>query len=134
VPLSTLTYQRQRCFCCDEEVGTGADARCSALQTLQTLESELLQRDAIIQAELDSEELPDLNTLHRAARWFMYRTYVAATYGMLGQGCRVRIPLCVVAAIRSRYVYRAVECDCGPEAIATCSKHGYTGHSEAARG
>ncbi len=131
VPLASLTRQH-RCFCCDEEVGTGEAVRCSALQTLASLESELAQRDAIIRAELDAEEDTDLNDLHRAARWFMYRTFVAASYGTLGRGCRVRIPLCVVAAIRCRY--RASGCDCGPEAIATCTAHGYTGHREAARG
>ena len=131
VPLASLTRQH-RCFCCDEEVGTGEAARCSALQTLASLESELALRDVIICAELDAEEGCDLNDLHRSARWFMYRTFVAASYGTLGRGCRVRIPLCVVAAIRCRY--RAVGCDCGAEAIATCTAHGYTGHREAARG
>ena len=54
VPLASLTRQH-RCFCCDDEVGTGEAARCSALQTLASLESELAQRDAIIRAELAAE-------------------------------------------------------------------------------
>ena len=66
--------------------------------------------------------------MHRSARWFMYRAFVAAKYGHLGKGNRVRIPLCVVGAIRSRY--RAPGCDCTASAIAMCTTHGYTGHKE----
>ena len=58
----------------------------------------------------------------------MYRTYVAAQWGYLGAGVRVKIADCVVAAIRLRY--RAPGCDCAPNAIATCLAHGYTGYRE----
>ena len=68
------------------------------------------------------------NAVHRAARFFMYRTFVAAKYGYLGQGNRVKIPDCVIAAIRSRY--RAAGCDCAVAALASCRIHGYTGHKE----
>ena len=59
----------------------------------------------------------------------MYRTFVAAMYGYLGQGVRVRISHCVIAAIRCRY--RAPQCDCAPNDIATCDVHGYVGQREA---
>ena len=78
--------------------------RCAALLMLDTLGEDTAERERIIQYELDSEDPPeDLGDLHRAARWFMYRTFVAAQYGYLGKGVRVRIPLCVVAAIRCRF-------------------------------
>ena len=86
-------------------------------------------RDAIIAQELASGDGPDLGSLHRAARWFMYRTLVAAKYGYLGAGVRVQIPDCVVAAIRSRY--RAPGCDCHISNIGRCVVHGYTGYREA---
>ena len=47
----------------------------------------------------------------------MYRAFVAAKYGYLGHGNRVRIPLCVVAAIRARY--RATGCDCAIRDLAS---------------
>jgi len=82
----------------------------------------------MIQQELDADEPGDHGSLHRQARWYMYRTFVATSYGTLGRGCRVRIPLCVVAAIRCRFP--APDCNCGPEAIATCTVHGYIGHRD----
>ena len=87
---------------------------------------ELDARDATIREEL--AEGGDPESLHRSARWHMYRAYVAAAYGHLGQGNRVRISDCVIAAIRCRY--RAPGCDCTPRDIATCSRHGYTGHKD----
>ena len=149
--LLALTY-RVRCICCDHEVGEGDGGRCAspapmrscsctdtkaasvlrcaALQMLATLAEDTAERERIIQHELDSDDPPeDLGDLHRAARWFMYRTFVAAQYGYLGKGCRVRIPLCVVAAIRCRFP--APGCDCTPAAIATCHTHGYVGHRDA---
>jgi|TARA_B110000196_G_C20551072_1_gene388837 hypothetical protein len=97
---------------------------------LSTVEEDAAERDRIIQEELDGEDPPwDMGDLHRAARWSMYRTFVGAQYGYLGQGVRVRIPLCVVAAIRCRYP--AAGCDCVSPAIATCIVHGYVGHRDA---
>ena len=57
---------------------------------------------------------------------YMYRTYVACKYGRLGKGVRVTIEDCVIAEIRSRF--RAPECDCSLDAIATCTEHGYRSH------
>jgi len=94
---------------------------------LDSLEEELLARDAAIQAELQGGN-DDIEALHKQARWHMYRTFVAAQYGFLGKGCRVRIALCVISAIRCRY--RAPACDCEPRDIATCQLHGYVGHRE----
>ena len=94
---------------------------------LDSLEDELQARDAQIQDELQWGN-DDLTTLHKQARWHMYRTFVAAVYGYLGKGCRVRLAHCVLSAIRCRY--RAPTCDCSPRDIATCSLHGYVGHRE----
>lgn len=127
LPPNAVTFQ-PRCYCCDEEYGSGDGAACSALQMLASLDDDLLHRDAQIREAVEDGDV-DVAALHRAARWHMYRTFVAAMYGYLGQGVRVRISHCVIAAIRCRY--RAPQCDCAPNDIATCAVHGYVGHREA---
>jgi hypothetical protein len=76
----------------------------------------------------------DLGDCHRAARWYMYREYVAAAFGYLGRGNRVTLPECVTSAIRD--TFRAPGCNCpvgtGYGNIAQCLTHGYTGHRDAA--
>lgn len=62
----------------------------------------------------------------RAARWYLYRTFVATKYGQLGKGIRVQIPECAVAAIRR--TFRAPGCLCEGAALARCTEHGYTGY------
>ena len=115
--------------CCDDNVGTGVAGQCAALQLLSTLDAEMEERDRIIEQEMgDPEGDGDYEQAHRSARFFMYRAFVAAQYGYLGAGNRVRIPLCVVAAIRARY--RAPGCDCPTRNLATCSAHGYVGHKD----
>ena len=135
--MHSVTYQR-RCSCCDERVGTGATAQCHALQLLATLEDDMRERDMLIQHDLDQDEegIVDLAVLHRSARWYMYRTYVASQYGHLGPGIRVRIPPCVVGAIRSRYP--APGCTCTTiDALMSCTccdahtgRHCYKGHRD----
>ena len=129
VPVLTNITSQRRCYCCDDRVGRGDEERCAALQLYDTLLEDLRDRDAIIERELASEDGASLAELHRSARWFMYRTFVAAQFGYLGAGVRVRIPECVVAAIRSRY--RAPGCDCAVKDIGACRAHGYTGFREA---
>ena len=116
-----------RCLCCDEERGSGDSNECDALQLYDTLLDDLQYRDQIIAEEQEGGVI-SLADSHRAARWFMYRTFVAAQYGRLGAGVRVRIPDCVIAAIRSRYP--APNCDCAVAQIAHCQTHGYTGHRD----
>ena len=111
----------QRCYCCDDEVGDGVQ-ECSALRLLDSLESELELRDQIVECELTDG--CDEEITHRGARWYMYRTFVAHKYGYLG--VRVRIPDCVIAAIRSRY--RAPGCRCDLKDIVTCNL--YRGHRD----
>ena len=119
--------ERRRCFCCDVTVGSGDVALCSALQLYDTLRDDMLARDQIIESESEAEDA-NLACLHKSARWFMYRTFVRAQYGHLGRGVRVRIPDCVLIAIRSRYP--SPECDCDVGQLATCTTHGYTGHRD----
>jgi len=66
----------------------------------------------------------DVGAVRRAARKFIYRTFVAAQYGYLGHGVCIRIPDCVVAAIRWRFPNPG--CNCELSAIGTCQAHGYT--------
>jgi hypothetical protein len=124
--LSTVVSQR-RCFCCDDEVGQNNLEVCAALQMYDTLLEDLHERDAIMAREHEAGIDPGESS--RAARKFMYRTFVAAQYGHLGYGVRVRIPDCVKCAIRWRYPNPG--CDCSLSAIATCTRHGYMGHRDA---
>ena len=126
--LTGVTVQ-QRCLCCDERGGQGDSNVCSALQLYDSLIDDLRDRDRII-AQEQADGSMSLADLRRGARWFMYRTFVHAQYGAgaLGAGVRVRIPDCVVAAIRSRY--RAPGCNCAVCDIAHCQAHGYTGYRD----
>ena len=63
--------------------------------------------------------------LHRSARYVFYRQFIAMKYGHLGAGVRIRLPDCVVAAIRCRWPEPS--CTCDHVAIARCTAHGYTG-------
>ena len=114
------------CRCCDQMLGDGTSG-CTALLLLHSLRDHLEDRDAIVAREL--EEGFDEAMTHRAARWYIYRQFVAAQYGHLGKGVRVKLPACVVAAIRARY--RAPGCTCTSiEALANCAEHGYVGFRE----
>jgi hypothetical protein len=127
---ATPIVRRRRCFACDnddDEIVTAADragSPCSARQLLDSLQHELTARDALVVREIANGA--DCEATHRGARWFMYRAFVAAKYGYLGRGVRVRIPDCVIAAIRSRY--RAPHCACNLQSIVTCNR--YVGHSD----
>jgi hypothetical protein len=116
-----------RCQCCDEVFGDGT-SQCTALATLDSLHDHLEERDRIVDEELECGFDPAAT--FRSARWYMYRTYVATKWGHLGRHNRVRIPDCVLAAIRARYP--APGCDCVTmHALATCTRHGYVGFREA---
>ena len=127
LPPGGATFQR-RCLCCDDEVGEGGSEQCAALQLLETLGDEMDENDKTIDDEFDGGGDPDIGGLHRTARYFMYRAFVAAQYGHLGKGNRVRIPACVVAAIRARY--RAPGCDCAVRDLAACQAHVCVGHKD----
>ena len=116
-----------RCLCCDDVVGNGSAGHCAALQLLETLGDELTEQDNIIAAAMAAGDA-DVESLHRGARKKMYRAYVAAKYGYLGQGNRVVVPMCVALAIRLRY-YNP-ECNCTPDEVARPCVH-YMGHKDA---
>ena len=124
LPPNSVT-RSARCMCCDEDVGDGEVGRCSALGLLATLEEDLQEQDRIINQVIEFDF--EVEALHRAARKHMYRTYVAARFGYLGRGVRVRLPDCVVAAIRSRY--RIPTCECSLDAIVSCNC-GHSGFKE----
>jgi hypothetical protein len=66
----------------------------------------------------------------KAARYCMYRKYVGEQWGVVGRGKRIRLPPCVVEAIRDSF--REPGCLCafgGP--LFSCTSHGYTGHRDA---
>jgi hypothetical protein len=114
----------ERCACCDAQFGDGESARCPALQMLAALADDLAERDAIVERELDQGY--DEGGVHRAARWFLYRQCIALQYGHLGRGVRIKLPDCVVGAIRSRW--REPSCTCATIAeLAACRRHGYAG-------
>ena len=70
----------------------------------------------------------------KSARYLMYRKWVGEKWGYLGRGKRIRIPPCVVEAIRDRF--REPECNCPRGApglpLFNCIAHGYTGHRDVA--
>ena len=114
----------ERCSCCDAQFGDGESARCPAVQMLAALADDLAERDATVERELDQGY--DEAGVYRAARWFLYRQCIALQYGHLGRGVRIKLPDCVVGAIRSRW--REPSCTCETIAeLAVCRRHGYTG-------
>ena len=127
----TPIVRRKRCFACDDDddeavaAADRAGAFCAGVQLLNSLHTDLTVRDALVREEIANGA--DREATHRGARWFMYRTFVAAKYGHLGRGVRVRIPDCVIAKIRMRYP--APGCACNARAILTCD-HGYAGHRD----
>ncbi|EOD36396.1 hypothetical protein EMIHUDRAFT_226431 [Emiliania huxleyi CCMP1516] len=104
-------YARVRCACCDTLIGDGDTATCP------------MARDDIIANEIQLGY--DEAGLHRSARYVFYRQFIAMKYGHLGAGVRIRLPDCVVAAIRCRWPEPS--CTCDHVAIARCTAHGYTG-------
>ena len=130
----TGVVRRRRCYCCDDDesmsVGNGVQP-CAALRLFDSLGSDLEARDVIVESELTDGF--DEEATYRGARWFMYRTFVAKQFGYLGKGVRVRIPNCVIAAIRSRYP--APGCVCNTDDIIACKCGGkgaslYRGHRD----
>ena len=106
------------------------DEICMAKQTLGGLEAEFEEQAQKV--EEDEEDGDPHGIARRAARYYMYRKWVAIKFDNipLGKGNRVRIPPCVVEAIRD--LFREPGCECalgGP--LYACKKHGYTGHRDA---
>ena len=114
----------ERCKCCDAAFGNGESSGCPALRLLTSLADDLAERDAIVEHEIDTGY--DEAGVYRAARWFLYRQCIALQYGHLGRGVRIKLPNCVVGAIRSRWREPSCTCETIVE-LATCRLHGYTG-------
>jgi len=123
-PGAPLVVRRQvRCACCDTLIGDGDTATCPMVEMLQLLSDDMQARDDIIANEIQLGY--DEAGLHRSARYVFYRQFIAMKYGHLGAGVRIRLPDCVVAAIRCRWPEPS--CTCDHVAIARCTAHGYTG-------
>jgi len=121
-------YDFRTCYACEpSEFGTVPGAQCAALALLESLKGDLenLRQDLLEREETEGGELAEPR---RAARYMMYRKFVAAGHGHLGQHIRVRIPLCVIREIRM--AFPAPGCNCKGLALAECTQHGYTGHKD----
>ncbi|GMT22447.1 hypothetical protein PFISCL1PPCAC_13744, partial [Pristionchus fissidentatus] len=44
-----------------------------------------------------------INDLNRSLRYGAYRTIISSTIGHLGKGVRIRLPACVIAAVRAKW-------------------------------
>jgi len=121
-------FKFNRCWHCEPFMGKTAP-RCSAAAAFDSVKADADEEIAKVE---EGEKLGGSDpAARRAARYFLYRLYVFTTYGKLGHGVRVRVPLCVVEAIRHRL--REPGCVCargGP--LAECTQ--YTGHKDAPDG
>jgi len=118
----------KRCWHCEPFVGKRA-ARCDAVALLESLEADLQE----VTIRIAQEEMKGgaSSAARKSARYFLYRKWVGEQWGVLGRGVRIRIPPCVIEAIRNRF--REPGCDCllgGP--LYCCVVHGYIGHRDAA--
>ena len=95
VQAAGYVYDFRTCHACEpSEFGTVPGAQCTALALLESLKGDLENHQNLIERE--EAEGGELSELRRAARYIMYRKFVAAGHGRLGQHIRVRIPLCVI--------------------------------------
>lgn len=121
----------QRCWNCDPMGQLPSSGSCDAKALLERLNDdlELLARN-LADHEAEAGVAADAR---KSARYFMYRKWVGEQWGHLGKGARIRIPPCVVEAIRDQF--RAPGCTrdtCplgGP--LFNCTAHNYTGHRDA---
>lgn len=129
-----LVYKK--CWSCEpgpfrRSVDSVAAAVCESMALLHSLAADLDFK--VRSVEDDEAEGEGLDAdLRRAARYYMYRKWVAMKCDNipLGKGVRIRIPLCVVECIRDHF--REPGCYCvlgGP--LYNCRDHGYKGHREA---
>ena len=124
----------KKCWHCEPEFQQSS-AVCDSKKLLSSLALDMAERAEMVEeAERDAKEAgvePD-PYVRRAARYFMYRKWVAIKFDNvpLGKGNRVRIPPCVVECIRNRFREPGCKCALGGP-LANCKEHGYTGHREA---
>lgn len=101
------------------------DGTCAGVRLLESLSHELAEVAACVAADDEKH-----GQGRKEARYFLYRKWVGAKWGYLGRGKRIRIPPCVIEAIRDRF--REPGCDCAKGGdLFRCSEHGYTGHRDA---
>ena len=103
---------------------------CVSVALLDGLEGEMAEISARLAAE--EEAYGVAHEMRKNARYIMYRKWVGEKWGYLGRGKRIRIPPCVVEAIRHRFREPGRNCQRGgPDwKLFNCVEHGYTGHRE----
>lgn len=118
------------CWSCKPDYGEGPGATCAAITLLNEPELQAELEALRVSVDQDEAEAGVSAQARRAARYCMYRHYVREHWGTLGRGKRIRLPRCVVEAIRD--TFREPDCKCklgGP--LFACTAHGYTGHRDA---
>lgn len=126
-PLQPFVYKK--CWHCEPDRGRSSDS-CESMKLLESLSFDMeAQVERVADGDEELEPDPDVR---RAARYFMYRKWVANKFDNipLGKGNRVRIPPCVIECIRDNFREPGCTCPKGG-ALANCKDHGYTGHREA---
>lgn len=126
-PVGAAGMIYRQCWNCAPSFGYREEV-CVGTALLESLRADLDDMDARVQ-EAEAEDGVSWQ-VRKNARYYMYRKYVGEQWGFLGRGKRIRIPPCVVEAIRARF--RAPGCDCPTGgALYRCVIHGYTGHRDA---
>ena len=103
---------------------------CASVALLHSLEGDLAEISQRLATEEEASGVA--REMRKNARYIMYRKWVGEKWGYLGRGKRIRIPPCVIEAIRARYPEPG--CNCRPGGpnwqLFNCVAHGYTGHRE----
>jgi len=125
----TSVFHYGRCWHCEPEFNKTSE-ECDAMQLLCSLSDDIEAQGQTVEENEGGFE--PAKCIRRAARYFMYRKWVAIRFDNipLGKGHRVRIPKCVVEEIRHNFREPGCNCTKGGQLYA-CSAHGYTGHREA---
>jgi hypothetical protein len=133
VPYGAHGIIYRQCWHCEPGYGR-QDQQCdaTALLELDEMKAELAALKLGVDAR-EAEEGVVSAEARKAARYCMYRKYVGEQWGVVGRGKRIRLPPCVVEAIRDSF--REPGCLCavgeGGGPLFSCTSHGYTGHRDA---
>jgi len=122
-----VPFKYDFCDHCEPQIGGEPGERCKGMSIFDTLQDDLEAQDELVKDEQEHGNITSGPL--RAARYYMYRKYVFAAHGLLGKRVRIRIPPCVIQAIRFRFPQPG--CDCAQGVIHLCTEHGYVGHREA---
>ena len=116
----------QQCYFCEPGL-IRRDQVCVSVALLDGLKDDLAEISARVAAEEETNGVA--RAMRKGARYLMYRKWVGEKWGYLGRGKRIRIPPCVVEAIRSEFREPGCECELGGP-LFNCVAHGYTGHRD----